>query len=257
VLLTELDDALGLGNLLLNRGVSAWHKWQVERAIADFRASSECYARAGDVVGAAIVDNNLAEILTVQFRLDQAEALLRNARRVLRAANYTLGEMATISGLSRVAAWRGETAQALELQLTALEGFRSLAADDYVLDSLVRLVEIHALAGDADAALVAADSAAAKLTDLGTVPVVPSTLARLRARPLLDTGRVLEAIESLERALSLAASDGNAYEVAMSSLLLGQLRGDEQQTRRAMEELGQLGVLDVPPGLLTGSVTSP
>ena len=256
-LLTELDDALGLGNLLLNRGVSAWHKWQAERAIADFRASSECYGRAGDVVGAAIVDNNLAEILTVQFRLDQAEELLRNARRVLRAANYTLGEMATISGLSRVAAWRGDAAAALELQLTALEGFRNLAADDYVLDSLVRLVEIHALAGDADAALVTADSAAAKLTDLGTVPVVPSTLARLRARPLLDVGHVHEAIESLERAISLAADDGNAYEIALSSLMLGQLRGDEPQTRRAMKRLGQLGVLDVPPGLLTGSIRSP
>jgi tetratricopeptide (TPR) repeat protein len=246
-LLTELDDALGLGNLLLNRGVSAWREWRVEHAISDFRNSSECYARAGDVVGAAIVDNNLAEILTVQSRLDQAEVLLRNARRVLRAANYSLGEMATISGLSRVAAWRGHAAEALELQLTALEGFRSLEADDYVLDSLVRLVEIHALAGDADAALVTADSAAAMLRRIGTVPVVPSTLARLRARALLAVGREHEAIESLERALALATDDAYAYEVALSSLMLGRLCHDEEQVNAAIAQLHDLDVPDVPP----------
>ena len=247
-LLTELDDALGLANLLLNRGVSAWREWRVEHAIADFRASSEYYVRAGDVVGAAAVDNNLAEILTVQFRLDQAEELLENARRVLRAANYTLGEMGTISGLSRVAAWRGDAVAALELQSTALEGFRNLAADDYILDSLVRLVEIHVLAGDPAAALDAADAAAAMLRRLGAVPVVPSTLARVRARALLDVGREHEATESLERALSLATDDGYAYEIALSSLMLGRLRGDESQVQRAMKQLGQLGVPDVPPG---------
>ncbi len=193
------------------------------------------------------MDNNLAEILTVQFRLDEAEELLQNARRVLRAANYTLGEIGTYSGLSRIAAWRGDAAAALDLQSTALEGFRSLAADDYVLDSLVRLVEIHVLARDPAAALDAADAAAAMLRRLGAVPVVPSTLTRLRARALLDLGREHEATESLERALSLATADGHAYEIALSSLMLGRLRGDEQQAQRAMEQLDQLGVLDVPP----------
>ena len=42
--------------------------------------------RAGDVLGAALADNNLAEILTLQFHLDAAESLLRPARRVTQAA---------------------------------------------------------------------------------------------------------------------------------------------------------------------------
>jgi tetratricopeptide (TPR) repeat protein len=246
-LLTELDDPLGLANLLLNRGVSAWREWRVEHAIADFRASSECNVRAGDVVGAAIVDNNLAEILTVQFRLDQADQLLQNARRVLRAANYTLGEMGTVSGLSRIAAWRGDATTALDLQSTALEGFRSLAADDYVLDSLVRLVEIHVLAGDPAAALDAADAAAAMLRRLGAVPVVPFTLARLRGRALLELGREHEGTECLQRALSLATDDGHAYEIALSSLMLGRLRGAEREVEQAMAQLHDLGIRDLPP----------
>jgi tetratricopeptide (TPR) repeat protein len=247
-LMTEVDDSVGLGNMLLNRGVSAWRECRVRDAVADFRASSECYGRAGDVVGAAMAGNNLAEILTLQCRLDPAEDLLRNALRVTRAANYALGEMGTVSGLSRVAAWRGDASEALELQSTAIEGFRSLAADDYVLDSLVRLVEIHVLAGDADAALVAADSAATMLKRLGAVPVVPSTLARLRGSALLHAGREQEATESLERALSLATDDGYAYEVALSSLMLGRLREDEGQIHEALNRLHDLDVLGVPPG---------
>jgi tetratricopeptide (TPR) repeat protein len=246
-LLTELDDALGLGNALLNRGVSAWSEWRVEQAIADFQASSECYVRAGDVVGAALADNNLAEILTVQFRLDQAEQLLHNTRRVLRAANYKLGEIGTLSGLSRIAAWRGDPATALELQSNALEGFRSLAADEYVLDSLVRLVEIHALAGDADAALGAADSAEAMLRKMGPVPVVPVTLDRLRGRVLIDLDRHDEAKASLQRALALATDDGYPYEIALCSFMLGHLAGDEQRVEQARQALHDLGIPDVPP----------
>ena len=41
-----------------------------------FAASAEHYERAGDVLGAAIADNNLAEILTLQFHLDAPEQLL-------------------------------------------------------------------------------------------------------------------------------------------------------------------------------------
>ena len=72
-LLTELDDSIGLANLYLNRGVSAWRECRAHDAVADFRSSSEHYERAGDVLGAALADNNLAEILTLQFHLDAAE----------------------------------------------------------------------------------------------------------------------------------------------------------------------------------------
>src|SRR4029077_4438475 len=96
------------------------------------------YRLAGDVVGAAMADNNLAEILTLQFRLDPAEELLRNAGRVARAANYAHGERTRIRGRHRISAWRGDPGAALELQPAALAGFRELSSDDYILDSLVR-----------------------------------------------------------------------------------------------------------------------
>ena len=89
-----------------------------------------------------------------------------------------------MSGLARIAAWRGEIAPAFHLQSEALDGFRRMRADDLVLDALVRLVEIHVLNGDSSAAMIAVGEAGSALAALGDVPVVPAMLARLRGRAL-------------------------------------------------------------------------
>ena len=247
-LLTELDDSMGLGNLYLNLGESAWRESRALDAVADFRTSSERYMRAGHVVGAALADNNLAEILTLQFHLDAAEDLLVRARRVTQAASHPHGTMTTISGLARVAAWRGEAAAALELQLEALRGFRDLHADDFVVDSLIRLVEIHVIAGNASAALDVATDAAKALSNLGEVAVMPATLARLTARSLLLAGRESEAHSAFERALELATRDGFVYEIALASMGLGRMDHDTQRVSTALEQLSELGVVAPPPG---------
>jgi tetratricopeptide (TPR) repeat protein len=247
-LLTELDDSIGLANLLLNRGESAWRENRPADAIADFRASSERYARAGDVIGAALADNNLGEILTLQFRLSEAQPLLENARRVTLAAGYPHGTLATTSGLARIEAWSGRTDEALRLQHIALTGFTELGADDFVADSLVRLVEIHLLSGDPSSALAAAEQAATSLRRLGDVRVLPATLARLHGRASLALGDAGAARERFERALELATADGMVYEHALAALGMARVDRDEGAAAVALERLAQLGVLAPPPG---------
>ncbi len=247
-LLSALDDSVGLANLFLNLGVSAWQECRVPEAVADFKISSGHYERAGDVLGAALADNNLAEVLTLQFRLDDAESLLVRVRRVTQAANYPYGTLGTLSGLSRIAAWQGRPEEALGLQSEALTGFRELGADDLAVDSLVRLVEIHVIAGDASAALNAADEAATALSRLGDVAVLPATLARLRARALLLVGREAEARRAFEMALALATADGFTYEIALASMGIGRMDGDDQRVAAALSQLGDLGVVAPPPG---------
>jgi len=247
-LLVELNDSIGLANLLLNRGESAWRENRADDAVDDFRMSSEYYQRAGDVLGAALADNNVAEILTLQFRLDAAKTLLERARRVTQAANYPMGAFAAMSGLSRIAAWQGDVRAALDQQQAALDGFTEIKADELVVDSLARLTEIHVLAGDAAAALAAASSASAILAGLGDAAVVPAMLARLEARALLLDGRADEARVAFERALRLANDDGFVYEVALASMGLGRLDGDVARVSAAMAQLSELGVLAPPPG---------
>ena len=210
-----LDDSIGLANLYLNRGISAWSECRVVDAVADFEASAKRYRRAGDVVGAAVADNNLGELLTLQHRIDSAEPLLVRARRVMEAADYPNGVLGTTSGLSRIAAWRGESERALAMQSEALEGFRALGADDLVADSLVRIVEIHVIAGDADAALAATERARRALDGLGEVPVLPATLARLHARALLLSDRTEEARLEFEHARAWAERDSYLYEITL------------------------------------------
>jgi tetratricopeptide (TPR) repeat protein len=250
VLLSELDDSIGVANLYLNRGVSAWQESRVSDAIEDFRTSSERYLRAGDVVGAALADNNVAEILTLQSRLDEAEVLLQNAQRVLKAASYPLGAVITMSGLSRIAAWRGRNAEALRLQSEALERFRELGAEDHAVESLVRLVEIHVLTGEAAAAaaLEAASEARRVLESAGDVPVLPGTLSRLEARARRLSGDLPGARSLLDEALEVVSRDGFDYEVALASLAIGRLDGDESRVVAALASLGDLGVVAPPPG---------
>ncbi|MEO8268057.1 MAG: AAA family ATPase [Ilumatobacteraceae bacterium] len=247
-LLSDLDDSIGLANLFLNLGASAVQEFRVLEAVADFQTSSDYYERAGDVLGAALADNNRAELLTFQSQLDEAERLLTRARRVTEASNYPYGTMSTISGLSRIAAWRGKTDAAFLLQTEALRGFRELGADDLVIDSLVRLVEIHVLAGEPAAALAAVAEAARALALHGDIAVVPATLARLTARAMILAGRDFEAREKFEQALTLATRDGSAYEVALASMGIARMDGDEAGVSRALGELSELGVIAAPPG---------
>jgi class 3 adenylate cyclase/tetratricopeptide (TPR) repeat protein len=247
-ILTELDDSIGLGNLFLSRGISAWQECRAADALAHFRTSSEHYRRAGDVMGAALADNNIAEILTLQFRLDAAEALLVPARRVTEAANYPHGTMTTISGLSRIAAWRGDIVEALALQEEALRGFRDLRAEDLVADSLARLAEVHVIAGDAPAALTVVRQARKAVSNLKDVAVLPATIARLEGRALLLSGQRAEARQSFERALELATADGFIYEVALASLGLARIDEDEPRAAAALSQLSELDVLAPPPG---------
>ena len=159
-LLTALDDSIGLANLFLNRGASAWQESRIDDAIADFRTSADRYRRAGDVVGAALADNNVAEMLTFQGHLDEAQALLENAEP--RAAGGELSardrhdrqRSVTDRGLAGPER-RGVAVavrRARRVSPTRCRGSRP--------DSLVRLVEIHVLVAEEAAASTALDTAA-------------------------------------------------------------------------------------------------
>ncbi len=169
----------------------------------------------------------------------------------------------------------------MRLQLSALEGFRELGADDYVRESLVRMVEIHVLEGEAAAAaaLEAAAAGPAGAGGNGEVPVLPGNavtfggpcqetlrrhpgrthLARGRARTRRRDGFDYEvALASLAIARmdedddgvagALANRDGFDYEVALASLAIAKMDEDDDGVAEALAKLSALGVLTPPPG---------
>ncbi|MEI2654927.1 MAG: tetratricopeptide repeat protein [Microthrixaceae bacterium] len=151
-LLRQLDDPVGLGNLLLNRGFSQFLANRWPDADASWTESAVQYGRAGDVVGGALTDVARAEMLTYQHRLEEAERLLHRSRRILRSAGYPLGVALTASGLSRIELYRGRPGPARELLDEAMTVFEQLGAEDYVLDTRLRIAEWELLAGSPAAA---------------------------------------------------------------------------------------------------------
>jgi tetratricopeptide (TPR) repeat protein len=134
------------------------------------------------------------------------------------------------------------------LQGQALAGFREIGAVDLVADSLVRLAEIHVIAGDTAAAFEAAERARVAITKLGDVPMLPATLHRLRARAHLASGQIAKAQSEFSRALECATRDGYPYEQALAEIGLGRIEGDDARIERAMANLAAMDVLAPPPG---------
>lgn len=249
-LLVELDDTVRLANLYLNRGVSRYADSRIAEAIDSLQASAEQYRKAGDVLGEAGADNNLGEALTTLFRLDEAEPRLARARRVSAAAGDPYYELAATSGLARIAAWRGDTETAVGLEQAAIDGFGRLGASDLEFDSLVRMVEIQLLHGDPEAALAIADRAARAGGARAATPTGRATLERLRARVLVALDRPDEAYAAFTTARALAEQDTARHELALATIGLGQLDGDDGAVAKGLAALAELDVLAPPPGTL-------
>ena len=112
-----------------------------------YRRSSELSERAGDVVNVARAQNNEGEIVSDQGKLEEAEALFLEARRVWRAARYPVGIALATSNLGRVAARATRFDEALELLAEALVLFESLGSEALVHETEARRAECLVLAG--------------------------------------------------------------------------------------------------------------
>lgn len=255
-LLRQLDDPVGLGNLLLNRGFSQFLANRWPDADASWTESAVQYGRAGDVVGGALTDVARAEMLTYQHRLEEAERLLHRSRRILRSAGYPLGVALTASGLSRIELYRGRPGPARELLDEAMTVFEQLGAEDYVLDTRLRIAEWELLAGSPAAALVILDDTSPAISRIGDPGILPVTEARLRGFVLLAADRAADARRAFRRAHTIASRDSFEFEMAMADLGLSAC-GDEFEHHRVGAEalLRHLGVKAPPP--TTGPITPP
>ena len=118
----EVGDHLGLGRALMNMGVSADERGDFDQA-ADLYQQVAALLRAGYALGLAHVSQNLAEIRSDQGRLEEAEALLRDARRAATAAHYSMMIWITMASLGRVATRARRCDEALDLLSRARQGF--------------------------------------------------------------------------------------------------------------------------------------
>lgn len=248
----EVGDLIGQGNVLNNLGIDAYYEGRWGEALELYGRSRQLKQRAGDVVNAAIQSNNEAEILSDQGRLQDAEALLRDALRVWRAAHYSVGIALATSNLGRVASRAARFPEAHRLLDEALDGFRAMGAASFVLETQARVLECLLLQGETERASAVAESAFPKDREVGGVSVLEAMVERLRGYLDLQAGRVADAATHLGESLRIGRSLKAEYEVALTMRALADLerveRGsvDMELERESATTLERLGVVSVP-----------
>jgi class 3 adenylate cyclase/tetratricopeptide (TPR) repeat protein len=241
--------------LVLNYlGAFAYFDGRWDQALDFYERGREARERTGDAVNAAYGTINIGEILSDQGHLDRADALIRAALRVWRAAGHRAGVAYALSQLGRVASRSGRFEEALALLEEARSTHMDVGGQAWVLEDDARIAECHLFMGDHQTALSVATDALRRATGPEGVGVQAPMLQRVRGQALIGLGEHDQAREALDESLRLARARGAEFEVALTlraqAGLLRLLRADEAEVgpleADSRSVLGRLGVVQVP-----------
>ena len=214
-----LDICVAMGDLpresvaRANLGGYAFYAGRWSEAVEWYTSSREVAVKVGKVIGAAETDLALGEILVLQGKPDEAQGVLRNAVRVLRASgdeySASYGEML----LARVHLIQGEFLEAEELAAKAVAAFTLLGNRISAFEAnLVRAsiaLEDHRPDG---ALLIVVES---EREARGEAASLQARANLVGARALLALDRLDEAERALVIGLQLARDQGLPYEEAL------------------------------------------
>jgi tetratricopeptide (TPR) repeat protein len=209
----ELGDLDREGMVLTNLGATAYFQGRWNDAIALYSQSSDACGRAGDLANAAVGEANIAEVLSDQGRLQDAERRLRHALEIHSGSGYE-GNVAFVNALlGRAAVRAGRSEQGFEFLGEAFAGFRRLRSSHDVVWVEALVAEAHAFAAHAEQALAAADRLVA---DLGGGGLLAPLLQRVRGYALAQLGSAQAAAEALEASAAQARAQDVPFELALT-----------------------------------------
>jgi class 3 adenylate cyclase/tetratricopeptide (TPR) repeat protein len=246
----ELRDPVLIANVLNNLGIDAYYEGRWDDALKLYQRSKEARERAGDVAGAATAVNNIAEVLSDQGHVEQAERLFHEARSM--AEGFRLAPAVVTGNLGRAAARSGRFDEARQLLESAREALQALGAESFVLETRARQAELAVLMGDAEAALRIAEETLQETDRLGGMAGLAALLMRVRGWAFIQSAHLSEAADSLRVSLEAARRENAQYEAALTlqaQAALSRLQGEaaEETQAEAQRLLERLGVVRVPP----------
>ena len=225
----------------LNVGVQAYADGRWDEATELYVQAREDCLRAGDRPHAAHLGSSLAELLIGKGELDEAERLLTDSRRVLRASTFRALALFAEIQLGRCALERGDAAAAVGSLETVAAEAATVGYAAIVLEAGVYLAHAHARAGSPAAGIAALDAAVAAASDEASL--YAAAVDRARAACLVAFDHVEEARELLDRALAAGESQGLLYEQLLARQArskLGDAAGDADEELREIDRLAQL-----------------
>jgi tetratricopeptide (TPR) repeat protein len=245
----ELGDVGGQALVLNNLGAFAYWEGRWTDAVALYEQGRAARLVTGNAVDAASGTMNIGEVYADQGRLDEAEQCFRDAWRVWRSVSHAGGSALTTMHLGRIAAKRGDFAEAFALLDAAREEFLAIGSTNDVLEVDTRTAECRILAGEYETALGVADRELAASHGL----VEETALLRIRGTALLALGRADEGIAALRSCLDESRSRGARFEIALAQHELvdayfarGDLASAEEAEREATAIFAELGVTRAP-----------
>ena len=217
--------------VLNNMGGLAYFAGNWETAAELYRRAADRSERAGKPADTAYSDCNIAEILSDQGHLSEAEAHLKRARRVWSSTGDRQGVGYANILLGRLAVRDGRHEEGLALLQSAEQELRRLRVDADAELAAVLGAEAEALSGDPRRALKLAD---ALLTEADRSQAL---LHRARGMALARLGRSAEARVALESAIAAAREHSSEYELALAADLLGRLKPLEPELARERDSI--------------------
>jgi tetratricopeptide (TPR) repeat protein len=246
----DLGDLVRLGNVLNNLGYDAFYLGKWDEAFDYWTEAKETRDKAGDIVGSAVQENNIAEIHTNRGNYEEARPLLEHALRVWRGAGYEIGVAYANANLGLLASRQGKADEARRHLDAAIEGFTAAGAEAYLPDVRVRYAEFLLTHGDAADAEAMLEPDIAASTESGD-SLALSTLYRLRGIARHQAGDHEAAGADLQRSLELAREAKARYDEVLALDALAHWSGgagDAEWAEQSKPLIDSLGIGDVSLG---------
>ncbi len=215
-LFEELGDFTRQGYVLNNMGIDAYYDgdWDLARDL--YERGRRALEQAGGLVDAADVMYNIAEILSDQGHLEEAERRSREILAIYRAARYPVGEALATTNLGRIATRAGRLEEGSELLEDALRRFAELGDERYAAETECRLVEAAVFGSDPELALSLLADCEPRVRRLGDVPALLALVTRLRGYALAQAGQRTESLASIDESERIAREGAVPYELGLT-----------------------------------------
>ena len=241
----ELGDLWGQGVVLNNMGTQAYWRGQWNDAVVLYQRGREAWEKIGDVVNAAGGTFNVAEILSDQGDLVEAEALFRAALRVWKAAAFRPGVALATSALGRIASRSGRFEDAHRLLEEARGEFVRVGAESSLRETDARIAECLVFQGESEHALATSEAALTRAVNAG--PLAPMLL-RVKGWALQQLGEVDGARSAFEESVRVARELNAEFEEALGVRALHRIGATEADDDGSpmLERLGVLRLFEAP-----------